>query len=163
MRTPAIIAISAWLAIGASALAAAEPLGTVFHYQGRLGESTAVAHGLYDLRFTLHDSGDAGSVLAGPSTNARVAVNQGLFTVSLDFHAAFAVGADDRHIATVDADGVALAAIQGLHEMVKAKDAEIQELKGSVAELKTVVRQLLERSQKPSLSGLSPNGTTNGH
>jgi hypothetical protein len=31
-----------------------------------------------------------------------------------DFHAAFQVGDDDKHIATVDADGVALAAIQGL-------------------------------------------------
>src|SRR6185295_2058477 len=31
-----------------------------------------------------------------------------------DFHAAFGLGTDERHIATVDADGVALAAIQGL-------------------------------------------------
>src|SRR5262249_1837533 len=31
-----------------------------------------------------------------------------------DFQAAFGLGADDRHIATVDAEGVALAAIQGL-------------------------------------------------
>jgi trimeric autotransporter adhesin len=30
-----------------------------------------------------------------------------------DFHAAFDLGTDERHIATVDADGVALAAIQG--------------------------------------------------
>jgi trimeric autotransporter adhesin len=30
-----------------------------------------------------------------------------------DFHAAFQVGDDDKHITTVDADGVALAAIQG--------------------------------------------------
>ena len=31
-----------------------------------------------------------------------------------DFYAAFGLGEDDRHITTVDADGVALAAIQGL-------------------------------------------------
>ncbi len=31
-----------------------------------------------------------------------------------DFYAAFNLGTDDKHIATVDADGVALAAIQGL-------------------------------------------------
>ncbi|MDB6070183.1 MAG: hypothetical protein JWL81_1354 [Verrucomicrobiales bacterium] len=36
-----------------------------------------------------------------------------------DFHAAFHVGPDDRHIATVDADGVALAAIQGLNRKVE--------------------------------------------
>ena len=45
--------------------------------------------------------------------------------MSQDFHAAFGVGADDRHIDTVDADGVALAAIQGLYELVKEKDAKI--------------------------------------
>jgi hypothetical protein len=36
-----------------------------------------------------------------------------------DCHAAFGVGLDDKHIATVDADGVALAAIQGLNEKVE--------------------------------------------
>src|SRR5262249_7362198 len=35
-----------------------------------------------------------------------------------DFSAAFGVGEDERHISTVDADGVALAAIQGLNEKV---------------------------------------------
>src|SRR5207244_1513965 len=35
-----------------------------------------------------------------------------------DFAEAFGVGEDDRHISTVDADGVALAAIQGLYQMV---------------------------------------------
>ena len=35
------------------------------------------------------------------------------------FHAAFGLGTDDRSIVTVDADGVALAAIQGLHALVE--------------------------------------------
>jgi len=39
--------------------------------------------------------------------------------------AAFAVGEDDRYINSVDADGVALAAIQGLYEVVQDKDAQI--------------------------------------
>ncbi|MFZ6028863.1 MAG: hypothetical protein ACOYYS_14200, partial [Chloroflexota bacterium] len=42
-----------------------------------------------------------------------------------DFYAAFGVGEDERHIATIDADGVALAAIQGLNELVDEKDAQI--------------------------------------
>jgi hypothetical protein len=46
-----------------------------------------------------------------------------------DFHAAFAVGEDDRHIAEVDEGGVALAAIQGLNQRLEAKDTEIQTLK----------------------------------
>ena len=45
-----------------------------------------------------------------------------------DFYAAFGVGPDDKHIATVDADGVALAAIQGLNQKVEEKDARIKEL-----------------------------------
>ena len=46
-----------------------------------------------------------------------------------DFHAAFGAGADEKHIATIDADGVALVAIQGLNQKVKEQRAEIAELK----------------------------------
>jgi hypothetical protein len=40
-----------------------------------------------------------------------------------DFYAAFGLGIDDKHIVTVDADGVALAAIQGLYELVQEQQA----------------------------------------
>jgi hypothetical protein len=60
-----------------------------------------------------------------------------------DFHEAFGLnGADDKHIATVDEEGVALAAIQGLNEKLNEKDTEIQDLKKSVEELKAMVKQL---------------------
>ncbi len=52
-----------------------------------------------------------------------------------DFYAAFGVGHDDRYIPTIDADGVALAAIQGLHQIVQEKDCEITELKVQNLEL----------------------------
>ena len=62
-----------------------------------------------------------------------------------DFHAAFGLGTDDKHIATVDADGVALAAIQGLNqkleERLRVKDAEIQELRRAITDLKQLVSQ----------------------
>ena len=45
-----------------------------------------------------------------------------------DFHKAFGLGGSDKSIATVDADGVALAAIQGLHQIEKGKDAKISAL-----------------------------------
>jgi len=45
-----------------------------------------------------------------------------------DFRAAFAVGESERTITTVDADGVALAAIQGLHQLVAEKERRIAEL-----------------------------------
>jgi len=59
-----------------------------------------------------------------------------------DFYLAFGVGPDDKHIATVDADGVALAAIQGLNQKVEQKNAEIAELKHELEMLKQVVDKL---------------------
>ena len=46
-----------------------------------------------------------------------------------DFYAAFSLGDSDKGIGTVDADGVALAAIQGLYELMQQKDAEIAALR----------------------------------
>ena len=45
-----------------------------------------------------------------------------------DFFAAFKVGEGDKTIATIDPDGVALAAIQGLHAELKDRDAKIDGL-----------------------------------
>ena len=60
-----------------------------------------------------------------------------------DFAAAFGLGADDRHIFTLDATGVALAAIQGLHALVRAQQArlellerELRALRGETATLR---------------------------
>ena len=57
-----------------------------------------------------------------------------------DFRAAFGLGHDDKGIATVDADGVALAAIQGLNEKVEVRseraEGRIQKLESENAELK---------------------------
>ena len=44
-----------------------------------------------------------------------------------------------KHITTVDADGVALAAIQGLYQVVQEKDAEIQMLKARLAALEEAI------------------------
>ncbi len=59
-----------------------------------------------------------------------------------DFHAAFGVGATETQIATVDADGVALAAIQGLHQEGLEKDERIRELEQQVRRLDEIVRKL---------------------
>ncbi len=50
--------------------------------------------------------------------------------------AAFGYGKSDKHIVSTDADGVALAAIQGLHELHREKDAKLQEQ----AEVNTALR-----------------------
>ena len=56
-----------------------------------------------------------------------------------DFHAAFSLGHDEKHITTVDEDGVALAAIQGLNQKleaeVKEKDARINDLAAKLASM----------------------------
>jgi hypothetical protein len=47
------------------------------------------------------------------------------------------LGINETSIATVDADGVALAAIQGLHQLVKEKDGKIEAQQHEIAELRT--------------------------
>ncbi len=61
-----------------------------------------------------------------------------------DFYKAYSLGHDEKGISTLDADGVALAAIQGLYDLVKenrevieTKETEIAELKAQLAELKS--------------------------
>ncbi|BAC88191.1 tail fiber domain-containing protein [Gloeobacter violaceus] len=70
-----------------------------------------------------------------------------------DFRAAFAVGEDERHISTVDADGVALAAIQGLHRLLAAKDAQIQHQQQQLAALQRrleAIEYVVQTPQSPS-------------
>ncbi len=67
--------------------------------------------------------------------NTQNASIQHIGPMSQDFYAAFAVGDDDKSISMVDADGVALAAIQGLNQIVEEKDAEIASLEARIAAL----------------------------
>jgi trimeric autotransporter adhesin len=64
-----------------------------------------------------------------------------------DFKAAFGVGEDETRITTVDADGVALAAIQGLYQMLQEKDASITELRQQVSALREEMRRLQPSSR----------------
>jgi hypothetical protein len=64
-----------------------------------------------------------------------------------DFAAAFGVGEDDTHITTVDADGVALAAIQGLNQKLEEQRTENAALKQELAGLKEMIERLAQ-SQK---------------
>ncbi len=66
-----------------------------------------------------------------------------------DFNAAFGLGVSDKLIDTIDPDGVALAAIQGLNEtMVERlaeKDAEIAELRSRQAVMEAQIAELMQR------------------
>src|SRR6185436_21041502 len=69
--------------------------GTGFTYQGQLNDGAAPANGIYDLRFAIYDSTNIpGAVIAGPLTNAATEINNGLFTVTLDFGAGVFNGPD---------------------------------------------------------------------
>ena len=69
----------------------------------------------------------------------------------------FVSGCGDKHIGTIDADGVALAAIQGLHQMMQQKDAEIEMLKGKTDRQEQQVAAL-RRSVELLLARTSPDG-----
>ncbi len=52
-----------------------------------------------------------------------------------DFFALFGLGDDNRHIATIDTSGVALAAIQALGQKLEAKQGELEALKAQNSDL----------------------------
>jgi hypothetical protein len=70
-----------------------------------------------------------------------------------DLRAAFGLGADDRHITMVDADGVALAAIQGLNQKLEEKigeqESRIRELEGMNAGLQSRLEAIERRLKSP--------------
>ena len=68
-----------------------------------------------------------------------------------DFHAVFGLGDSDTGITTVDADGVALAAIQGLVEELKERDKAMAARDKKIDALNAKLKSLEER-----LSSLPP-------
>jgi hypothetical protein len=66
--------------------------GTAFMYQGRLNDGGSPATGNYDLRFQVYDAVTNGNAITVPLTNSATAVNNGLFTTTLDFGAGIFTG-----------------------------------------------------------------------
>ena len=61
-----------------------------------------------------------------------------------DFHAAFGLGEHETHISTVDASGVAIAAIQGLDSKVDATRAELLQSNAALLEMVQALQERLE-------------------
>ncbi|HKX61073.1 MAG TPA: hypothetical protein VJS65_04505, partial [Verrucomicrobiae bacterium] len=69
-----------------------------------------------------------------------------------DFYETFGLGGNPTAIATIDADGVALAAIQGLNrkltDELQHRDTEIAELRQQLSEVKSLLREIVDRKEK---------------
>lgn len=76
------------------------------------------------------------------SYKADGAATRHLGPMAEDFHQAFGLGADEKHIAPGDQAGVALLALQGLNQVVAEKDRLIAELAARVEALEKVALAL---------------------
>lgn len=68
------------------------------------------------------------------------------------FHEAFGLGADEETISTVDADGVALAAISALSRKLDEKDGRIDELESRVETLEAALSDVRDRLDEQTVS-----------
>ena len=80
-----------------------------------------------------------------------------------DVHAAFGLGESDRHISTIDADGIALAAIQGLNAKLESqareKDARIAALEARAVDV-DLLRLELAALRRALADGAEGRGTS---
>lgn len=65
-----------------------------------------------------------------------------------EFHETFDLGSDDRRIASIDADGVAFAAIQGLRVRLAEKDSRIAEQSDRIDDLEAANKRLADRTSE---------------
>lgn len=86
-RWPALLLVFALVA--GTRVAAADPAGTAFGYQGRLDKAGAPFTGPADFNFRLYDAAADGAQVGGAVALAGVPVDAGLFTVELDFGAVY--------------------------------------------------------------------------
>ena len=107
---------------------------------------------------------DSASILAKvaslPISTWRYKVEEGqvhLGPMAQDFHAAFGLGMDNKHIATIDEDGVALAAIQALYLADRKRDEEGRERERKKDEqIQTLERRLEALESQHALPAATP-------
>jgi hypothetical protein len=90
--------------------------------------------------------------------------NRHIGPMAQDFYAAFGLSDDELYISPIDTDGVALAAIQGLYEIVQDLEVENASLQQRVDDLDARVTALeggapLERGSESLLSSIMPFGS----
>ncbi|MBN2268967.1 MAG: tail fiber domain-containing protein [Sedimentisphaerales bacterium] len=80
-----ILVLALGLTVCSAGVSRADPMGTVFTYQGRLIDSNSTADGLYDFQFKLYDANVAGTQKGNTINSGEADVIDGYFTVALDF------------------------------------------------------------------------------
>ncbi len=86
MTTIRPLALAACIAVaGLAAPALAQPLTDAFTYQGRLIDAGSPADGGYDFEFRLFNAATGGTQLGGTITRTNQAVENGVFTQTLNF------------------------------------------------------------------------------
>lgn len=78
-------------------VAGAAPLGSAVTYQGQLRTGAGLANGVYDMRFRLYTAGAGGSQIGTQLSFNDVPVEDGVFTVDLNFGAS-AFGSEARWV-----------------------------------------------------------------
>ncbi len=83
--------------LGAAAYRASTPVDARFTYQGQIRDGDALVSGNVDIRFTLWDASDGGSMVGSSVTKTSLPVTDGRFATELDFGAS-AFSGDARWI-----------------------------------------------------------------
>jgi hypothetical protein len=84
-----ILAVASGLLVCLPKVGNSETMGTAFTYQGRLIDVDELADGLYDFQFKLYDDIAKGKQVGTDVNVVDVDVNDGYFTVRLDFGSVF--------------------------------------------------------------------------
>ena len=93
MRRTIVSAFATLLATASLTLSAYAQSSTAFTYQGFLQDNNNPANGTYDLKFTLYDAATEGNAIGNPVFIEDLQIQNGLFTVEVDFGTApFAQG-----------------------------------------------------------------------
>jgi len=69
-----------------------------------------------------------------------------------DFRAAFGLGEDEKHISTIDAEGIALAGVQELYRIIQEKDRKIASFEEKLKRLEQRLAQVEDQKARRGVS-----------
>lgn len=154
------------LMLFASGLHAQSQQGTAFTYQGALEQGSAPYNGNADMTFALFDAPDGGDqvgpTLAFTAANGDpVAVNNGVFDVTLDFGADAFIGAmTDQRFLEVTVDGNVLSPRTAIQNAPYALQSQTAELAYGVPNASIGSAQIVPSEVQQRVAGTCPSGSS---